>query len=140
MKKELQVEMLACVHAFVMIFAYLLGKLVLGEDGIYFWQTAEMGILAYVSAWIQELVFGHIKVYSAFEYWLRVFLWCVVPSLLTLATGTVFGWMDGLHWGMSVYFYGLIFSYYVLFFFCEQHFLREDSEELNQLLKDYKKR
>lgn len=140
MKKELHVEMMACVHAFVMIFTYLLGRYVLGKDGILFWQVVEMGILAYVSAWIQELVFRRPKVYTVREYWMKALLWCGVPSIMTLAAGGVFGWMEGLHWGMSVYFYGMMICYYALFFFCEQHFLREDSEELNQLLEDYKKR
>lgn len=138
-KREFEVEMLACVHAFVMIFAYLLGKFVTGNDGITFWQAVQMGLLAYISAWIQELAFGRAKVYSRREHRVRALLWSGIPIILTLASGMFCGWFKDLRLGLAVYFYCLLSAYYILLFFFVQHFLREDSRKLNRLLEDYKK-
>lgn len=138
MKIEFEVEVRACIHTGVMMLLYLLGKFVIGQDHISFWQAMQMALTAYGVSWIQRLLFIKEKPYTGKDFRIRAFCWYAVPCLLTLAGGTGFGWFKLLPLGFVLYFYGVMFAYYIGVWFFIQYFYKEDTEHLNALLKDYK--
>lgn len=142
LKYELDVEFLACVHAFVMIFLYLMEKFVSGSDNIGFILALEMGIAAYASAWIQKLLFLKEKMYTKKEYRIRNTAWSLIPIVLTILFSRVCGWFENLIYGtlMELVFYSIIIAYFIFFRMFLKYFYRNETEKLNGLLNDWKKR
>lgn len=138
LKTEFEVEMMACMHGFVMIFAYLLEKFVMGFDNISFLQALGMGSLAYLISWIQKIIFLKEKVYGKREFKVRAVCWSTIPCILTYISGVLLGWFRELHWGFAIIFYAFVSFYYILLWFFLQRLFREDSQKLNYLLRNYK--
>lgn len=141
LKHELDAEIMACVHGFVMVFLYLMEKFISGSDAIGFVFVLEMGVLAYGAGWIQKLLFIREKIYGKWEYRLRLLGWVAIPYALTVAVGQVCGWFRGIPFGtvLGVVFYGIMALYYLFFAFFIEHFYRGESRRLNELLQELKR-
>ena len=139
-KHELDAEIMACMHGFVMVFLYLMEKFIAGSDMIGFLCALEMGILAYGAAWIQKLLFIRDRIYGKWEYRLRLLGWIFFPYGLTVLTGQVFGWFEGIPHGVAVgvVFYVVMAAYYILFAFLIERFYMGESRRLNELLRELK--
>lgn len=135
---ELEAEIMACVHGFAMAASYLIEKKITGLDGIGFWMMVEMGLLGWIFAWIQKLIFMGEKKYSRREYRLREAAWCLIPDILLIFAGQLFGWFRGMHWGYAAGFYVLMFFYYIVLWWMIKRFFRKETRRLNQWLEEYK--
>lgn len=139
LKAEIDVEIFACTHIAVMVIMYGLILWFCGIKEVSFAVLFEMMWLGYAIAWIQKLLFLKEKTYGTWEYRVRKILWCLVPVLLTILTGEIFGWFREVSvWG-EVVFYAWIVLYFVLWLAALKYLYQEDTKEMNQLLKQRKK-
>lgn len=135
---KVEIEVVACTHIVVMLFVYAAEKFFAGDGYVSFWNIVQMSILGYAFSWFQRMLFRKEKIYTQKEYLCRAICWCIIPSILTLVSGTLLKWFAGLHIGFSIFFYVLMLVYYILFWIFLQLFYREESQSLNEWLQDFK--
>lgn len=138
MKAEIEAEVVACTHIVVMIFTYAAEKCLAGNGLVSFWTILQMSILGYGFSWFQRMLFRKEKLYTRKEYLCRVICWWAAPSIVTVVSGILLKWFEGLHIGFALFFYGLMLVYYIVFWIILQHFYREESQSLNEWLRDFK--
>lgn len=139
---ELDAEMMACTHGFVMIFLYLIESFVVGSDHIGFIQALQMGLLAYGSAWFQSALFISDRVYGKKEYVVRMACWMFLPVLATVAVGELCGWFTGMPHGVVAgkIFYGIMIAYYMIFGLFILYFFHSETRKLNAWLQQWKQK
>ncbi len=138
MKAEIEAEVVACTHIVVMIFTYAAEKCLAGDEFISFWNILQISVLGYVFSWFQKILFNSEKIYRGSEYLCRVICWWAVPSVVTVLSGTMLKWFEGIHIGFAIFFYGLMFVYFIVFWIILQHFYSQEYQSLNEWLRDYK--
>lgn len=138
LKAELDTEIFACVHGMCMIFIYGFELYLYGVSSISFVIIVQMLVLGYVIAWVQKLLFLKERIYKKIEYRVRVILWNLLPVLLTVIFGRVFGWYLHHSFVIEIIFLLIMFWYYIIFWVILQTLYKEDSDELNKKLVLFK--
>lgn len=134
LKDELDTEIFSCVHGMCMIFIYGFELYFYGISNISFGIIVQMLVLGYLIAWIQKLLFLKDRIYKKIEYRVRVILWILLPVLITLLFGRVFGWYLNYSYVSEMIFLLIMFWYYIIFWVILQTLYREDTDELNKKL------
>lgn len=139
-RAEMDVEFFSCVHGVAMIFCYGFWLWLDGNSNVPYGIIVEMMILGYVISWAQKLLFIRERAYTRTEYRIRGSLWCVLPMVFIVLAGELLGWFFGSDGWVRPAFYGFMAFYFVMVWYFIELFYKEDSEEMNRLLKRYKER
>lgn len=137
---EMDVEFFACTHGVSLIFIYGFLRWLDGIGTVDFGMILEMMILGYVISWMQKLLFLKEKTYSRREYRIRSILWSALAILFMIIFGELFSWFgDNAGW-VRYWFYGIMSVYFVMVWFFIENFYKKDTEEMNRLLAEYKRK
>lgn len=139
-KREMDVDYLATVHAMSMVFCYGCLMYFSGSKAVSFAIIFEIYCLAYFIAWTQKLLFIEERVYQSKEFCIRTMLWLLLPTLWEFAGGRVFHWYNGAAAWVEPSFYILMLCYYVIVYWSVRVFYKDETKEMNSLLEQYKKR
>lgn len=139
LKIEADVEFFACVHGASMTFMYGFLQWIGGVDDVPFVIIFQQLLLGYIIAWVQKGLFLKEKAYTKREYLLREVLWCMIPVLLIILTGSVFHWFSEVSIEIAVAFYVCMICFFVMVWLFLKYFYQEDTREMNHLLKQWKK-
>jgi len=134
LKAEIDTEIFSCVHGICMIFIYGFELYLYGISNISFGIIVQMIVLGYLVAWIQKLLFLKDRIYKKIEYRVRVILWNLLPVLLTVVYGRIFGWYSHYSFVIEIVFLLIMFCYYIILWVMLQTLYKEDSDELNKKL------
>lgn len=140
LKTEMDVEFFACVHGVSMIFMYGCMQWLGGINDVPFSIIFQQMVLGYAIAWIQRGLFLREKVYTDREYRIREIMWCLIPALLLILTGAVFGWFPDISERISIGFYVIMACYFIMLWLFLKNFYMEETREMNELLKQRKKK
>lgn len=132
---ETDVEFFSCVHGVSMIFMYGFVNWFAGHSEVPFSLIVEMMILGYLSAWIQKGLFMKETAYSTAGNWIREISWCLIPYILMLIAGGLFGWFRQRPWGVPAAYYAVMLCYFVMVRIFVKFFYQEDTDEINRLIK-----
>lgn len=138
MKSEADVELFSCVHAISMVFVFGLELYIYGIKAMPYVFIVEMFLLGYVISWMQKLLFFKEKLYSRLEYKIKAVLWSIGPIILTIIAGRILKWYDGLPEWMEITFVGIMLIYYIMIWFVLQMLCKEETDDLNQMLHEFK--
>lgn len=139
-RSEMDVEFFSCVHSVSMVFIYGLELFICGTEQVPYAIIIQMMLLGYGISWFQKLLFLKEKLYTIWEYRVRVFLWSFGPVFLTFLLGRIAGWyIKGPEW-MEGMFLVVMFLYYIMVWSFIKIFYEGESEYLNDMLDEYKKK
>jgi hypothetical protein len=138
LQREIDIEFFSCVHACATIFLYGFTVWLDGESCVSFSMIVILMILAYLTAWIQKLLFWREKLYGRTEYTVRAVLWTAVPVFITFWAGRIFGWFDGRAGWTEPVFAAFLVVYYGMVWLFLQIFYRDEETEINRMLKEFK--
>ncbi|MFA9378934.1 MAG: hypothetical protein ACERKZ_19630 [Lachnotalea sp.] len=139
MKAEMDTEFFACVHAMSMVFIYGLELYLYGIKSMQYAVIFQIFLLGYVIAWSQKLLFIKDKIYEGLDYKVRIILWNTLPIVLTGIAGFFLNWYKPYPNLIWILFLVIMFVYYIMIWIALQMFYKDDSEELNNKLRNLKK-
>ncbi len=137
---EVEVEIFACAHITAMIFLYGFLRWLMYDRDIPFSILLGQMVLGYVISWVQKILFLQEKSYTDPSCRIREISWCILPVCLTVAAGNLGNWFPPGEWQMALWFYGIILCYFILLWLFLKKVYREETEEMNQLLKQRKEK
>ena len=137
LKREMDVDYLACVHGMSMVFIYGLELYLIGIKDISYVVIFQMFVAGYLIAWTQKLLFIKERIYGRKEFWVRSVLWCLLPNVWCFLGGRFFHWYEGTRGWVEPVFYLFMICYYIMVHWSFQTFYREETKELNELLQNY---
>ncbi len=137
-RSEMDVEFFACVHSMSMIAVLGFELFLYGIKSISYVTIFQIFVMAYIVSWFQKMLFIKERMYSKKEYIIRSVLWNIGPIIITIITGSLFNWYNGLPKWISIVFIIVMLIYYVMVWGAIQVFYKDESEELNNMLSKYK--
>lgn len=138
LKNEMDVEIFACLHWVSIVWCYAFFCWLQKRDGVSFAFITEMGIVGYLMSISQRILFGNEKFCRKMHPVVRNFLWVLVPVLIMIAAQFLCGWFDGMS---SIYWISFDITMFLFLAAVEwfiHKFYEDDTEVLNDLLKQYK--
>lgn len=138
-KNELDVEILSSLHTVIFITMYGFYTWLDSNDGVPFLCIVQMFLIAYISSWLQKIMYLKKTVYKRFSYKLYIFLWNVIPFCIVMIGQYIFGWFHDSSTWVTIAFDITILLYYPIVCWLLELFYMQDTKELNDLLEGYKK-
>lgn len=137
-KREMDVEFFGAVHGLSLIFVYGFLEWINKVNTVPFAYIVQMWIVGYIISWFQKALFLRTH-YSRGAYKALVIAWNIGPTIITVLAQIVLKWfIDAPLW--EILLFDIIMAlYYILMWIFLEVFYREDTNELNGLLQDYKK-
>lgn len=138
LKREMDVDYLACVHGMSLVFIYGAELYFAGIKSIEYIIIFELFVVGYLIAWTQKLLFLKERIYGKREFWIRAALWCILPNVWCFVAARPLQWYVGVPDWVEPFMYLFMFCYYVMVLWSIQVFYKEDTREMNDLLMQYK--
>ena len=137
-KREMDVEFLACVHGMSLVMIFSFESYLCGVRQMPCVYILQMLILGYVMSWFQKLLFLKERKYGKGEYLLRSCLWVMGPIAMMCVCAYLFHWMEGLSaWVMPVFII-LMMAYYTMILTAFRVVYEDDTRNLNTMLAKWK--
>ncbi|WP_167957600.1 hypothetical protein [Anaerosporobacter faecicola] len=137
-RNEMDVEFFGSVHGLCQIFMFGFLEWLNHVNNIPYSYIVQMWIVGYLIAWFQKGLFLSQKVYRKGVYQICTVLWNVGPVLIMLLAQQVFGWFAAAPKWEFITYHVIMLFYFPIMWLCLEVFYKEDTKELNILLKKYK--
>ena len=137
-KREMDVEFFGSVHGMSFIFLFGFFEWINNRNMISFSYIVQMWIVGYFIAWFQKSLFlgNH---YKKYVYKACVFAWNVGPIIITIIAQIILKWFSHAPLWEVIAFNVIIAVYFIIMWIFLEVFYREDTNELNGMLNEYKK-
>ena len=138
-KNEMDVEFFGSVHGLSMIFVFGFYGWLNHVNSIPFKFIIQMWIVGYIIAWLQKVLFLGDRVYKKFQYKMCTVIWNIGPIAILVISQMILGWFNNVPiWVMTAFDITMI-VYFPMLWICLAIFYKDETNELNQLLRDFKK-
>lgn len=136
-RAEMDMEFFACVHWVSLLWCYSMIRWLCGRDGVSFLLITEMGIVSYVMAIGQRLIFCNERIYKKTAPVVRNILWTLLPAVIMIAAQFLLGWFRDLPEMAWISFDIILVAFLAIVEVCIHKFYEEDTRILNDLLMQY---
>lgn len=137
-KHEFDADMFACLYAACILWLLSLFRTLCGGAGISFGEITCCIILSWALAWVQKLLFWKERVLPRSERVFRSILWNLIPIAAFVLTAYLSGWFAGCPGWTLFAFGGAVAATFLSWWGCIQLFCRDETEEWNTLLTQFK--
>ena len=138
-KNEMDVEFFGSVHGLSMIFVFGFYGWLNHVNSIPFKFIIQMWIVGYIIAWLQKVLFLGDRVYKKFQYKMCTVIWNIGPIAILLISQLILGWFNNVPIWVMIAFDITMIVYFPMLWICLAIFYKDETNELNQLLRDFKK-
>lgn len=138
-KNEMDVEFFGSVHGLSMIFVFGFYGWLNHVNSIPFKFIIQMWIVGYIIAWLQKVLFLGDRVYRKFQYKICTVIWNIGPIAILLISQMILGWFNNVPIWVMIAFDITMIVYFPMLWICLAIFYKDETNELNQLLRDFKK-
>lgn len=138
-KQEMDVEFFGSVHGLSMIFVFGFYGWLNHVDSIPFIFILQMWIVGYIIAWLQKGLFLGDRVYKKSQYKFCTVIWNIGPIVIILISQIILGWFNNAPIWVMIAFVLTMAMYFPILWLCLAIFYKDDTNELNQLLSEFKK-
>ncbi len=97
-----------------------------------------MWIVGYIIAWFQKALFLGNRVYKKSQYKICTVLWNIGPIVILLLSQRILGWFNNAPIWVMIAFVITMIAYFIMLWIFLNLFYKDDTNELNQLLNDFK--
>ena len=138
-KHEMDVEFFGSVHGLSIIFVFGFYGWLNHVDSIPFIFILQMWIVGYIIAWLQKGLFLGDRVYKKSQYKICTVIWNIGPIVILLIAQMILGWFNNAPIWVMIAFDLTMAMYFPMLWLCLAIFYKDDTNELNQLLSEFKK-
>ena len=138
-KHEMDVEFFGSVHGLSIIFVFGFYGWLNHVDSIPFIFILQMWIVGYIIAWLQKGLFLGDRVYKKSRYKICTVIWNIGPIVILLIAQMILGWFNNAPIWVMIAFDLTMAMYFPMLWLCLAIFYKDDTNELNQLLSEFKK-
>lgn len=138
-KNEMDVEFFGSVHGLSMIFVFGFYGWLNHVNSIPFKFIIQMWIVGYIIAWLQKVLFLGDRVYKKFQYKMCTVIWNIGPIAILVISQMILGWFNNVPIWVMIAFDITMIVYFPMLWICLAIFYKDETNELNQLLRDFKK-
>lgn len=138
-KNEMDVEFFGSVHGLSIIFVFGFYGWLNHVNSIPFKFIIQMWIVGYIIAWLQKVLFLGDRVYRKFQYKICTVIWNIGPIAILLISQLILGWFNNVPIWVMIAFDITMIVYFPMLWICLAIFYKDETNELNQLLRDFKK-
>lgn len=138
-KHEMDVEFFGSVHGLSIIFVFGFYGWLNHVDSIPFIFILQMWIVGYIIAWLQKALFLGDRVYKKSQYKICTVIWNIGPIVILLIAQMILGWFNNAPIWVMIAFDLTMAMYFPMLWLCLAIFYKDDTNELNQLLSEFKK-
>lgn len=138
-KNEMDVEFFGSVHGLAMIFVFGFYGWLNHVNSIPFKFIIQMWIVGYIIAWLQKVLFLGDRVYKKTQYKMCTVIWNIGPIAILLISQMILGWFNNAPIWVMIAFDITMIVYFPMLWICLAIFYKDETNELNQLLRDFKK-
>ena len=138
-KNEMDVEFFGSVHGLSMIFVFGFYGWLNHVNSIPFKFIIQMWIVGYIIAWLQKVLFLGDRVYKKFQYKMCTVIWNIGPIAILVISQMILGWFNNVPIRVMIAFDITMIVYFPMLWICLAIFYKDETNELNQLLRDFKK-
>ena len=135
----MDVEFFGSVHGLSMIFVFGFYGWLNHVDSIPFIFILQMWIVGYIIAWLQKGLFLGDRVYKKSQYKFCTVIWNIGPIVIILISQIILGWFNNAPIWVMIAFVLTMAMYFPILWLCLAIFYKDDTNELNQLLSEFKK-
>lgn len=137
-KNEMDVEFFGSVHGLAIIFVFGFFGWLNHVDSVPFKFILQMWIVGYIIAWFQKALFLGNRVYKKSQYKICTVLWNIGPIVILLLSQMILGWFNNTPIWVMIAFVITMIAYFIMLWIFLNLFYKDDTNELNQLLNDFK--
>ena len=138
-KNEMDVEFFGSVHGLSIIFVFGFYGWLNHVNSIPFKFIIQMWIVGYIIAWLQKVLFLGDRVYRKFQYKICTVIWNIGPIAILLISQMILGWFNNVPIWVMIAFDITMIVYFPMLWIYITIFYKDETNELNQLLRDFKK-